>query len=272
MQIQGRISKMVTVLTNPITYHLPFDEEKLCLNDYLGQKIRLSFTQKIRCIACLRQIKKSYQDGYCFQCMQTLASCDLCIVRPERCHFHLGTCREPSWGQQHCMIPHWVYLANASGIKVGITRQTQVPTRWIDQGAAQAMGLFQVATRRLSGLLEIEIGKFISDKTDWRKMLKSKAPELDLLKIRQEVISKIKENLVLLKQEFGDNAIQEMPEVLQELHYPVLQYPTKITSLSFDKAPFIEGVLQGIKGQYLLLDCGVLNIRRHTGYEVAFEA
>jgi hypothetical protein len=65
-------------------------------------------------------------------------------MKPETCHYHLGTCREPDWAQNHCFRPHIVYLANSSGVKVGITRKTQIPTRWLDQGASQALPIFEV--------------------------------------------------------------------------------------------------------------------------------
>ena len=55
-----------------------------------------------------------------------------------------------------------------------------------------------------------------------------------------------------------------------DIHFPVDSYPVKIKSFNFDKNPEVSGVLHGIKGQYLLLDIGVINIRKFTGYEVAF--
>jgi len=56
-----------------------------------------------------------------------------------------------------------------------------------------------------------------------------------------------------------------------ELNYPVVEYPEKVKSLSFDKTNIIEGKLMGIKGQYLLFENGeVLNIRKHTSYHVKF--
>jgi hypothetical protein len=48
----------------------------------------------------------------------------------------------------------------------------------------------------------------------------------------------------------------------------VIKYPTKVVSLNFDKTPVISGVLEGIKGQYLLLDVGVLNIRKFSSYNL----
>ena len=193
----------------------------------------------------------------------------MCILKPENCHFHLGTCREPEWGLAHCFIPHIVYLANSSGVKVGITRETQVPTRWIDQGAAQALPIFRLRSRYQAGLLEFEIAKHISDKTDWRKMLRGENGNEDLKAKRDhlfaELASKIQE--IAGKFKFGEFEFLTAEKV-KDISYPVLVFPQKISSLSFDKTPEISGILQGIKGQYLMFDHGVINLRKYTGYNL----
>ncbi|MFI4937877.1 MAG: DUF2797 domain-containing protein [Candidatus Berkiellales bacterium] len=269
MKTGGRLSKMVVTATTPVTYELPLGNEKVPLNPFLGKTLKLTFTHKITCMGCDRPIKKSYQDGYCFPCTQTLARSDLCILKPERCHFHLGTCREPEWGLTHCMIPHVVYLANTSGIKVGITRQNQLPIRWLDQGAVAALPLLIVPTRRISGLVECVIGKYISDKTNWRQMLMGQEEVVDLIQHANDLQQKLQTDLADIYNEFGKNAVQlNEPLSITRFTYPVLSFPQKITSLSFDKTPEIEGTLLGIKGQYLMFDQGVINIRRHSGYEV----
>jgi hypothetical protein len=267
MPIVGIVSKMVVKATTPIQYELPLGNEKIPLNEYLGKTISLKFTGNIVCLGCNKSIKKSYQDGYCFPCTQRLARCDFCILKPERCHFHLGTCREPDWGQKNCMIPHCVYLANASGLKVGITRLSQIPTRWIDQGAIAALPIVQVPTRRLSGLTEITIAKTVSDKTNWRKMLKGEIEAVDLYKERDRILSELSDSFLTLQKEWGVAAITFLPEALcQTFEFPVLEYPKQVKSLSWDKTPLIEGTLQGMKGQYLLFDVGVVNVRKHSGY------
>lgn len=269
MKLAGNISKMVVTATTPVSYELPLGSERLALNDFLGKTLSLRFTQKINCLACQRSIKKSFQNGYCFPCTQKLAQNDLCILKPERCHFHLGTCREPTWGQSHCMIPHVVYLANASGIKVGITRKTQIPTRWIDQGAVTALPLFEVASRRISGLLEVAIAKMVSDKTNWRKMLSGQDDSVDLWCERERLLAKMQSELTDIRAQFGEQAIIAIEtSTIERFEYPVLQYPKKISSLSFDKTDVIAGTLSGIKGQYLIFDTGVINIRKYGGYEV----
>ncbi len=273
MKLVGQISKMVAQATQPVSYTLPIGNEQFPLNPYLGKTLKLTFTHQINCVACQRTIKKSYQDGYCFPCTQQLAQCDLCILKPERCHFHLETCREPEWGQTHCMNTHVVYLSNASGVKVGITRKTQVPTRWIDQGAIAAIPLFEVSTRRVSGFVEVIMAKFISDKTNWRKMLTGHDSTIDLKTVRESILDKIKNDLKSVLLSFGENAVQLIKEPqLVEFQYPIIEYPQKVTSLSFDKTDVIEGILMGIKGQYLIFDKGVINMRKHSGYVLEVSA
>lgn len=272
MQAVGNLSKMVAKPSSPIEYELLLGETRIALNPYLGKALRLEYTRQIHCIACRRGIPKSYQDGYCFPCTQKLAQCDLCIVRPERCHFHLGTCREPEWAKVHCMDHHIVYLANSSGLKVGITRKTQTPTRWIDQGAVAALPFLEVATRRISGQLEIILSKHVADKTNWRQMLMGLHPQVDLVACYHELWSKLEPHLTPIYEAFGTQALRRLPVQTYDFHYPVLTYPTKITSLSFDKNSCIEGTLLGIKGQYLIFDKGVINIRKHSGYLVELTA
>lgn len=268
MQLIGKLSKLSSAMTAPIAYQLVIGDTKVPLNALLGKKLSLQF-QKIICMGCGNAIKKTYSEGYCYPCTQKLARCDLCILKPERCHFDNGTCREPAWGQSHCMIKHIVYIANATGPKVGITRHTNVPYRWIDQGAISALPIFETQNRRISGFLEVMLAEHLSDKTNWRKMLNNQVEPCDLFQVRDEVLAKIQENLKEIEEQFGKNAYQLIaaPQVY-DFKYPVLQYPSKIHSHSFDKTPKIEGTLQGIKGQYLLLDTGVLNIRKHSGYVI----
>jgi hypothetical protein len=204
--------------------------------------------------------------------MKRLARCDNCIVRPETCHHHLGTCREPDWAETHCMRDHVVYLANSSGLKVGITRGTQVPTRWIDQGARQALPLLRVKHRYLAGLIEASIRRHVSDRTDWRRMLKGDPPPTDLQARAKELLAACADEIAALVKQFGDGAVVPLAEAaVVEIGYPVSRYPEKVTALNFDKHPEVEGTLSGIKGQYLILDTGVLNVRKFEGYAVAVD-
>jgi hypothetical protein len=275
--MQGYTQKMRVRLdtdtSQPVQYELPLGDQFIALNPLLGKSIKLTHTGKIACVHCNRLIKKSYNQGYCYPCFISLAQCDLCIMKPETCHYEAGTCREPSWGETFCFQPHIVYLANSSGIKVGITRQTQIPTRWIDQGAVQALPIFKVQSRYISGLIEIAIAKHVSDKTSWQQMLKSKAESVDLVEKRDILIELCKVELAEITQRFGQPSIELLSdESAVDIHFPVDNYPLKVKSFNLDKNPEISGVLHGIKGQYLLLDTGVINIRKYTGYELVFSA
>ena len=271
-EVSGLLSKMAVDLPPEqavATYHMVLDQHRIAMNPLIGKPITLRYTGEIHCQHCNRLTKKSYSGGFCFPCSQKLAQCDLCFMKPETCHFDKGTCREPEWGQAVCMQDHIVYLANSSGIKVGITRIGQIPTRWIDQGASQAIPIFKVKTRYQSGLVEVMFKAHVSDRTDWRKMLKGQAPELDLSVIRDQLLAECQHDILTLQQQFGQDAIEVLPaERVVTIDYPVTQYPTKISSFNFDKTAIVEGVLQGIKGQYLILDTGVINIRKFSGYHI----
>jgi len=273
--MQGQLRKMHARLepdsSKPVQYELPLGDQLVALNSLIGKSIKLVYTGKILCVHCNRSIKKSFNQGYCYPCFISLAQCDMCIMKPETCHYMAGTCREPSWGEEFCFQPHVVYLANSSGIKVGITRQTQIPTRWIDQGAVLALPVFKVQSRYISGLVEIAIAKHVSDKTSWQQMLKSKAEPIDLIAKRDELIAVCDTELAEITQRFGRQAIEFLAdEPVVDIHFPVDSYPVKVKSFNLDKNAEVSGVLHGVKGQYLLLDTGVINIRKFAGYEVEF--
>ena len=265
----GVIRKMVVEATEPVSYWLPMGQARLEVQPLLGSQISLEFTGQIYCIECGRKTTKSFNQGYCFPCLRSLAACDMCIVKPELCHYDQGTCREPAWGESHCMRPHDVYLANSSGLKVGITRASQVPTRWIDQGAVQALPLYEVDSRLQSGWLEVVLKRYISDRTDWRAMLKGDPSQLDLLVERDRLLGEASVDLAQCQLKIG-SASMRLVEGEQEARfkYPILVYPEKIKAHNFDKKARVEGCLQGVKGQYMILDTGVLNIRKFAGYEV----
>ncbi|MFK8052085.1 MAG: DUF2797 domain-containing protein [Woeseiaceae bacterium] len=275
-KLQGHVAKMRVTNDAPVSYELLLDDEPFAMNPLIGQKLRVVFEGMIHCQNCGRQTKKSYSQGYCYPCSQRLARCDMCIVRPHTCHFDQGTCREPEWGETHCFQDHFVYLANSSGLKVGITRQDQLPTRWIDQGATQALPIFRTRSRHVAGLLEKAIGKHVSDRTDWRRMLKGNAEHRDLAASRDELLTMSAADIDLVSGQFADRfdtppfQPAELPET--QIEYPVHAWPEKIKAMNLDKTPTIESVLDGIKGQYLIFADGVLNVRKYTGYELAIEA
>ena len=267
---RGALSKMGTRLEQPVQYSLRLGEQDLDLNALLGQGVRLEYLGAIHCSHCGRKTKKSFSQGYCYPCFSKLAQCDTCIMSPERCHYAAGTCREPAWGEQFCMTEHVVYLANSSGAKVGITRATQVPTRWIDQGATQALPIMRVATRQQSGLVEDVLRSQVTDRTNWRAMLKGEAAPLDLAQLAGEVFQACHAGITALQERFGLQAIQPLSDLaVVDIAYPVLAYPAKVASFDLEKTPVVEGTLQGIKGQYLIFDTGVINIRKFTAYQLA---
>ena len=259
--VEGCLNKMQASYQEaaPVQYTLPLEDETIRVNDLMGEKINLTFSGEIYCTHCGRKIKKSFQQGYCFPCMRKLPETDQCMVRPETCHFDAGTCRDPDWGQAHCFKPHTIYLANSSGVKVGITRQVPVQ-RWMDQGAVQGLAVLQTKHRLDSGRIEMALKQGVADKTNWRNMLKGVQKPVDLKGVFESLKPLIP----------GDVDVEYLNEDLVDIEYPVATFPEKIKSLNFDKTPEISGILQGIKGQYLILDSGVLNLKKFTGYKVQF--
>jgi hypothetical protein len=274
---QGNIKKMKVGVdeNHRVEYQLPIGDNLVDMNPLIGKTVTVSHLGAINCVHCNRPTKKSFNQGYCYPCLTRLAQCDTCIIKPELCHYHEGTCREPEWGEAHCLQSHFVYLANTGAAKVGITRHAVegVSSRWIDQGASQALPIFRVSERKLSGLVETTLAKHIADKTNWRTMLKGKIETMDLKERRDELLLKTRDEIEELTQQFGLQAISPMEAEAINIEYPVLQYPEKIKSINLDKEQEFSGVLQGIKGQYWLLDGDrVINMRKYTGYDLSFSA
>jgi hypothetical protein len=266
----GNVRKMLTRLEVPVQYTMLFGEHEVSLNQYIGQSLQLDYQGVINCIHCDRKTNKSFSQGYCYPCFKRLAQCDSCIVSPEKCHYAAGTCREPQWGETHCMIDHVVYLANTSGLKVGITRGSQVPTRWMDQGATQAQPIFRVDTRLHSGLVETLFKNHIADKTNWQAMLKGSAEDRDLESDRLALVADCRAEIEALREQHGLQSITELVAAEQtHIEYPVQVYPEKVKSFNLDKTPQVGGTLMGIKGQYLIFDTGVINMRKYGGYHLS---
>lgn len=265
----GMLRKMAVDLQTPVHYQLCIGEEKTLLNSWLGQKITLQFTGKIYCIQCGRKTAKSFQQGHCFPCYRKLLDCGLCTIHPEKCRYYEGICQPEDWAHAHCGQPQIVYLANSSTIKVGITRASSLHSRWIDQGATQGVPIFHVQNRHQAGLVEVALKAFVADKTHWQAMLKADNQPTDLLSKREE-ISKQSQTVINELMARFPGEIHPAIESPITINYPVLNYPLKINTLDVHKTPIISGVLQGIKGQYLLLDSGVISLRKFAGYEVAW--
>lgn len=264
MNTEGNILKMRTELAVPVNYFLPLNEKELPMNPLIGNKINLLFTGQINCIACGKKTRSSFGQGFCYNCMQTAPEASESITRPELSKAHFGIARDMNWAKEHDLIDHFVYLAVASDLKVGVTRHHQVPARWIDQGASFAVKIARTPNRHIAGVIEVWLKKHYTDTTNWRAMLQHKvATEVDLLSEKEKALHLLPAELRQYKSD--DNFVTA-------IEYPVLAFPDKINSLSFDSQPNISGKLTGIKGQYLLFDDGsVLNIRKHNGYYIKIE-
>ena len=245
-----------------VLYHFSTKGAEIGLNPLIGSEVKLEFSGNIRCIACQRSITKTFQNGYCFPCVKALPETDLCNVKPELCHFAKGTCRDPEWGEDRCFIPHTIYLALSSNIKVGITRSYRVVSRWVEQGAVQALPIAQVFSRKDAGAIEVALKEHVMDKTDWRAMLKGHHPQgIDLRQKRDELYEYFPQDVKHIKLK---------KESVREFAYPVQNHPTKVVSLNLDKTPSVSDRLLGLKGRYLIFESGVLNFNKFSGYELNF--
>jgi hypothetical protein len=251
---------MKTEFGSPIKYSIQLNEV-VDLNSWIGSGLTINWTGNIVCSACKKIIKKSFGDGFCFKCFSTGAESSPCIIRPELCRAHLGEGRDVEWEKLNHNVEHVVYLASTNAIKVGVTRGTQVPTRWIDQGASQVVVFAKTPNRYEAGRLEVELKSIYSDKTNWQKMLKNEVDvEIDLIEEKWNLYDTLPEDLLIF---FADG------DEFLDLHYPVENYPNVIKSISLDKTSMFSGVLIGIRGQYFIFEDGsVFNVRKHTGYEV----
>jgi hypothetical protein len=261
---QGKLEKMPVELHNPVKYYLEDEQSKVCINDCIGKNIRLTFQNEIRCVACDKKTNKSFGQGFCYPCFLKSPQNSECIVRPELCLAHEHQGRDVEWEEKNHNVPHYVYIAQTSDVKVGVTRASNLHNRWIDQGARRGIKLALVPYRQLAGLIEIELKQYISDKTNWQKMLKDeRGEEVDLVKLKNSLIDKLPEDLM----EYADD-----DDKIVEIQYPVETYLDKIKSVGFDKEVIVEGKLQGIRGQYLMFSNGnVINLRKHSGYIISVE-
>lgn len=273
---QGNTRKMLvtTNAENIAQYELPIGANTINMNALIGQSIKVTYGGEIHCVHCATKTKKSFNQGYCYRCLMKLAQCDSCIIKPELCHYEKGTCREPAWGEANCLSDHFVYLANTGTVKVGITRHVTdgVSSRWLDQGATQAIAIMRVQNRLTSGMVEMAFKEHIADKTNWRTMLKSQPEQVDLLAVKESLLEQVEGDLDEIIDEYGFQAIDITDTPAINIHYPVAQYPEKVKSINLDKELTFEGILLGIKGQYLMLDGDrVINMRKYSGYNLQIE-
>lgn len=263
MTYEGVLTKMQTEFGNPIQYYLVFENSFLNINQLLNKELEITFLG-YQCLNCSKK-KKIFRQGFCYDCFMSSAAAGDWIMRPELSTAHLEIeDRDLEYEKKVQLQPHIVYLALSSEIKVGVTRKTQVPTRWIDQGAIHAVAIVEVPNRYLAGITEVALKNHFADKTNWQKMLKNEIPVVDLVLTRNNLASLLPEEVLPY--------FAEVPEQLYEISYPVMSYPTKVTSLNLDKTPYYKGKLAGVKGQYLIFDDGtVFNVRSYEGYVVKIE-
>lgn len=262
MIYEGVLTKMKTELSDFVQYYLVFEQDFLNLNQALNKKLSINFL-RYQCLNCGLE-KKVFANGVCYNCFTTLPQMGDWVMRPELSKAHLDQeDRDLDYEKKAQLQPHIVYLANSSNVKVGVTRKSQIPTRWIDQGAHEAIEIVEVPNRYLAGIAEVALKDHVSDKTNWRKMLTNDLKDLDLSQIREDLKQYLPEEV----QEFY---LQNSKEL--EIKFPVLSYPVKCKTLNLEKTPFYEGVLKGIKGQYLIFEDGVVfNVRKHEGFEISLQ-
>lgn len=265
----GILRKMRVSHEEPVAYHLKdatidgVPVADCALTPHVGRPLRLRFLGEIRCTLCGRATKSTFGDGACFPCSQSRPETDICIVRPELCHHGQPDhpCRDEAFAQSQCFQPHVLYVSLTSGLKVGITRRVNLPSRWIDQGAVVAVPLAVLPDRRSVGLLEKRLSdEGFADKTHWTRMLKGDPAEDELLPFADRVVARL--------ESWGAPVLAPAERTIVRFRYPVLEWPQKVTSFNLDKSPEAGGILQGIKGQYLIFDAGVINLRKYAGYRV----
>lgn len=192
MKYQTVLKKMMTELNNVVHYYLDVENDFLNLNQLLDRDIEISF-EGYQCLNC-GKAKKIFRQGFCYDCFYESAAVGDWIMKPELSKAHLGIeDRDLAFEKQVQLKPHVVYLALSSNVKVGVTRKTQVPTRWIDQGASKAIEIVEVPNRYLAGITEVALKEYVADKTSWQKMLKNEISEADLFEEREKLKSYIPE-------------------------------------------------------------------------------
>jgi hypothetical protein len=265
MEYQGNIRKMKSRMEDVVRYELPLGPHSVDMNRLIGRHLTMKYLGVIHCIRCGRKTARSFAQGFCYPCFVSAPETEECVLRPELCRAHLEEARDMEYAREHCLIEHVVYLSLTSGMKVGVTRISQVPTRWIDQGAVRAIELACTPNRYLAGLIEVALKAHIADRTHWRRMLSGPGPEGIDLREEKEKIS------VLVPGELAEYLSSD--DEITELVYPVEHYPGKIKSLDFDRETEISGILSGIKGQYLIFrDDSVINMRKFGGYLISLRS
>jgi hypothetical protein len=259
-KFRGILKKMKVQYDVPIKYELELNEI-IPLNTCIGRSLVINWSGKIFCRNCSKSLKKTFGEGFCFDCFSKVPESSPCIIRPELCRAHLGEGRDVEWEELHHNVSHIVYLAATDNVKVGVTRQTQVPVRWIDQGAGEAITFAQTPNRFEAGRIEVELKSLFTDKTNWQNMLRMDPnPTIDLIAEKWNLYESLPSDLLTYFKDEDD---------LTKMKYPILNYPQTVKSCSLTASPTISETLIGIKGQYFIFSDGtVFNIRKHTGFEI----
>lgn len=252
--LTGHIQDLTPQPGEVVQYHLTLGSETVHLNPYVGKPVRIEPTGEKACVWCGRPVKKLFPNGSCYPCFKDLPQNDLCIVKPYLCHY--DTCRDPSWGDAHCMVPTYLYIARSSEIKVGISRN--IPGRWLEQGAVEAVVLARLPNRKVAGELELLLSRHIADRTNWRRMLRGEVSPTPLAEVRQQV-------LALVPDEYRPYLLPDAEPA--RIAYPMTGVPDPLTSIDLDRGP-AAGVLLGMKAKYLVLSTGALNVPKYAGYGV----
>jgi len=262
MYYKNVLQRMQTEWDNPVRYYLDMGDDFIILNNLLQRKIQVSFI-KYECLGCGKD-EPVFAMGMCKKCYFESPVVGEWVVSPELSKAHLGIAdRDLDYEQAMQLQPHVVYLAKTSDVKVGVTRKSQVPYRWIDQGADEALPVLETPNRFLAGQAEVLIKQHISDKTQWQKMLKGITTDKSLKDYKDLVKNYLNEDLI-------QYWLADTEPV--KINYPVLKYPEKIKSINLNKTQRFEGRLAGIKGQYMIFDDGlVFNVRNHSGFVVGLE-
>jgi hypothetical protein len=263
MRFEGPLKKMSNSFDSTIRYRLKLGSDLLVMNNLIGRNLRMTFEGSHTCF-CGQLVPEVYRQNFCRECFFTKPEASPSIMKPELSKAHLGIEeRDLEFEKRLQLQPHFVYLAKTDRIKVGVTRHTQIPYRWMDQGAAQAVKLLETPNRYVAGQAEVALKEHFTDKTSWREMLKGTTSDEDLSEARERALSLLPEELRKLASD---------DDQIWNLNYPNDYQLEKVTSLSF-KAPGQqwEGKLLGIRGQYLVTSSGVFNVRSHDGFMVTLE-
>ncbi len=256
----GVIRKMKTELAEPVRYEMRMGDDLVPINEFVGKTFGLRFTGQYSCVLCGRAMKKPAPQGSCYPCFRNAPENSPCIIKPELCEAHTGGGRDPEWEKEHHLTPHVVYLSFTGAVKVGVTRATQVPTRWIDQGATMAVPIARVPYRQLAGAIEVSLKEHLADKTNWRNMIKGVDADASVL---EEAKARIPELLPEALQEYL------VDEEITHIHFPGEVVLPQVKSIKLEKVEQVEATLMGIRGQYLVwADGRVMNVRNHSGYHL----